>query len=150
LILDFAMGLVQLLVALRFDPMGAEPYHGIAAAAGAILGHLFSPYLKFSGGKGIATSAGAFAGLAPWAFMCALAVFAIVFATRRIVSLGSLAAAVTLPLAVWAMPGFGLGERHASILWVTVFVMLAVIFKHRGNIRRLVAGTEPALERRRG
>jgi glycerol-3-phosphate acyltransferase PlsY len=111
--------------------------HAIAAAAGAILGHLFSPYLKFSGGKGIATSAGAFAGLAPWAFGCALTVFAGVFATRRIVSLASLAAAVTLPIAVFVTPGVGLGERHDSVLWVTMIVMLVVIWKHRGNIRRL-------------
>ncbi len=150
LILDIAKGLVPVLVASRFDAAGAEPFHALAATTGAILGHLFSPYLKFSGGKGIATSAGAFAGLAPWAFAVALAVFAAVFAARRIVSLASLAAAVTLPIAVVAMPAFGLGVRHDSVLWVTVIVMLAVIWKHRGNIRRLRAGTEPALARRKG
>ncbi len=150
LVLDVAKGLIPVLVAARFDPYGGEPYHALVAAAGTILGHLFSPYLRFSGGKGIATSAGAFAGLAPWAFGCALFVFAIVFTARRIVSLASLAAAVTLPLAVWAAPGFGLGERHASMVWVSVVVMLVVIVKHRGNIRRLRDGTEPALARRRG
>jgi glycerol-3-phosphate acyltransferase PlsY len=150
LILDIAKGLLPVLAASRFDAAGDEPVHAIAAAAGAILGHLFSPYLKFSGGKGIATSAGAFAGLAPWACGCALAVFAAVFAARRIVSLASLAAAVTLPIAVFVTPGFGLGERHDSVLWVTMIVMLVVIWKHRGNIRRLRAGIEPALERRKG
>jgi glycerol-3-phosphate acyltransferase PlsY len=150
LVLDVAKGLLPVLVAARFDVAGAEPVHAIAAAAGAILGHLFSPYLRFSGGKGIATSAGAFAGLSPWAFACALAVFALVFAARRIVSLASLAAAVTLPIAVLVTPGFGLGERHDSVLWVTMIVMLVVIWKHRGNIRRLRAGIEPALERRKG
>ncbi|MCI0450881.1 MAG: glycerol-3-phosphate 1-O-acyltransferase PlsY [Candidatus Latescibacteria bacterium] len=148
LILDIAKGLAPVVVAGRFDPYGAEPYHAIAAAAGAILGHLFSPYLRFSGGKGIATSAGAFAGLAPWAFLCALTVFAIVFAARRIVSLASLAAAVTLPIAVFVAPGLGLGNRQASVQWVTILVMLVVVWKHRGNIRRLRAGTEPALARR--
>jgi glycerol-3-phosphate acyltransferase PlsY len=150
LILDIAKGLIPVLVAGRFDPYGAEPYHGIAAAAGAILGHLFSPYLKFSGGKGIATSAGAFLGLVPWAFTYALGMFAVVFIFRRIVSLASLAAAVTLPLAVWALPGLGLGHRHASVLWVSTLVMIVVIVKHRSNIQRLRAGTEPALERRKG
>jgi acyl phosphate:glycerol-3-phosphate acyltransferase len=150
LILDVAKGLAPVLVASRFDAAGSEPVHAIAAAAGAILGHLFSPYLKFSGGKGIATSAGAFAGLAPWAFGCALAAFAAVFAARRIVSLASLTAAVVLPIAVFVTPGIGLGERHDSVLWVTMIVMLVVIWKHRGNVRRLRAGTEPALERRRG
>ncbi len=149
LVLDIAKGWIPVVVAARFDAYGAEPVHAMAAAAGAILGHLFSPYLKFSGGKGIATSAGAFAGLAPWAFVCALFVFAIVFAARRIVSLASLAAAITLPIAVWAMPGFGLGLRHTSLIWVAALVMVVVIVKHRGNIKRLREGTEPALARRK-
>jgi len=150
LILDVAKGLVPVLVASRYDAYGAEPFRAIAAAAGAILGHLFSPYLKFSGGKGIATSAGAFLGLAPWAFAYALGMFAVVFILRRIVSLASLAAAVILPIAVWALPGLGLGTRHTSMIWVSTLVMLVVIVKHRGNIQRLRAGTEPTLERRKG
>jgi glycerol-3-phosphate acyltransferase PlsY len=150
LILDVAKGLAPVLVAKRFDAVGAAPAHALAAAAGAILGHLFSPYLKFSGGKGIATSAGAFAGLAPWAFLCALAVFAVVFAARRIVSLASLAAAITLPIAVWASARAGLAESHASMQVVSVIVMLVVVVKHKSNIRRLLAGTEPALARKKG
>jgi glycerol-3-phosphate acyltransferase PlsY len=149
LVLDVAKGLAPVLVAKQFDPPGSAPVHALAAAAGAILGHLFSPYLKFSGGKGIATSAGAFAGLTPWAFACALTVFAAVFAARRIVSLASLCGAVTLPLAVWLTERAGLADPHASMLWVTILVMLVVVFKHRGNIRRLLAGTEPALARRK-
>lgn len=149
LVLDVAKGLVPVLIARRFDATGAEPVHAIVATAGAILGHLFSPYLKFSGGKGIATSAGAFAGLAPWAFAIAFVVFALVFAARRIVSLGSLAAAVTLPVAVALTARAGLAPRQDLVLWATVAVMLVVIWKHRGNIQRLRAGTEPALSRRR-
>jgi glycerol-3-phosphate acyltransferase PlsY len=149
LVLDIAKGLGPVLVAKGFDAPGAEPIHALAASAGAILGHLFSPYLKFSGGKGIATSAGAFAGLAPWAFACALAVFAAVFAARRIVSLASLCGVATLPLAVLLTVRVGLAEPHASLLWVSTLMMVVVIVKHRGNIRRLLAGTEPALARRK-
>ena len=149
LALDVAKGVGPVLIAKQFDLPGSEPFHALAAAAGAILGHLFSPYLKFSGGKGIATSAGAFAGLTPWAFACALLVFAAVFAARRIVSLASLCGAVTLPLAVFLTVRAGLAEPHASLLWVSALVMLVVIVKHRGNIRRLLAGTEPALARRK-
>ena len=149
LVLDAAKGLAPVLLVSGFDVGGEEPLHAIAAAAGAVLGHLFSPYLRFSGGKGIATSAGAFAGLAPWGFACALVVFGIVFAARRIVSLASLSAAVTLPLAVYATARVGLAPSHASVLWVSVLVMLVVVAKHRGNIRRLSAGTEPRLARRR-
>jgi glycerol-3-phosphate acyltransferase PlsY len=149
LALDVAKGLVPVLAAKGLDAPGAEPLHALAAAAGAIIGHLFSPYLKFSGGKGIATSAGAFAGLAPLAFAAALAVFATAFASRRIVSLASLCGAVTLPLAVYATARAGLAPRHASVLWVSTLVMLVVVVKHRANIRRLLAGTEPALARRK-
>lgn len=149
LVLDVAKGLVPVLVASRFDSPGAEPVHALAAAAGAIVGHLFSPYLGFSGGKGIATSAGAFAGLAPLSFACALAVFLVVFAARRIVSLASLSAAVALPVAVFVTTRAGLAVERASVFWVTIAVMLVVVAKHRGNIRRLLAGTEPALARRR-
>jgi glycerol-3-phosphate acyltransferase PlsY len=87
--------------------------------------------------------------LAPWAFACALIVFAIVFAMRRIVSLASLSGAVTLPVAVYMTARAGLEPSSATVLWGSVLVMLAVIVKHRGNIKRLIAGTEPRLARRR-
>jgi glycerol-3-phosphate acyltransferase PlsY len=149
LVLDVAKGLVPVLLAKAWDVGGEEPYHALAAAVGAVLGHLFSPYLRFSGGKGIATSAGAFAGVAPWAFGCALVVFVVVFALRRIVSLASLSAAVTLPVAVYLTARAGVAPSYATVLWASILVMLVVIVKHRGNIRRLLAGTEPRLARRR-
>jgi glycerol-3-phosphate acyltransferase PlsY len=149
LVLDIAKGLLPVVLARPWDAGSIEPYHEIVAAVGAILGHLFSPYLRFSGGKGIATSAGAFAGLAPWAFACALGVFAAVFATRKIVSLASLAAAVALPVAVYLTSRAGLAPFHSTVLWGSVLIMLVVIVKHRGNIKRLMAGTEPRLARRR-
>lgn len=147
--LDILKGLIPVVFFSRFDIPGNEPWHAIAAAAGAVLGHLFSPYLKFSGGKGIATSAGAFLGLAPFAFIAAFTVFAIVFAIRRIVSLASLAGAITLPIAAWIGPGFGLGYHYRAVQWVATLVMLVVIWKHRSNIKRLREGTEPALARRK-
>ena len=149
LVLDIAKGAAPVLAAARFDVGGREPVHGIVAAACAILGHLFSPYLKFSGGKGIATSAGAFAALAPWGFLCALLVFAAVFAARRIVSLASLSAALTLPLAVYGTARAGLAPSHATVFAGSLAVMLVVIAKHRANIKRLLAGTEPRLARRK-
>ena len=149
LILDIAKGFLPVFLARAYDVPGQEPLHELAAAVGAILGHLFSPYLRFSGGKGIATSAGAFMALAPWAFACALTVFALVFAARKIVSLASLAAAVTLPIGVYLVARAGLEPSAATVLWGSVLVMLVVIVKHRGNIKRLIAGTEPRLARRR-
>jgi len=149
LVLDIAKGLAPVLLARTWDHVGHEPVHEMAAAVGAVLGHLFSPYLRFSGGKGIATSAGAFLALAPWAFLCALSVFIIVFALRRIVSLASLAAAVTLPVAVFYLEKVGVEAKSKGVLWASIVVTLFVIVKHRSNIKRLMAGTEPRLARRR-
>lgn len=149
LVLDIAKGCLPVLVASAWDVPGTEPVHELAAAVGAVLGHLFSPYLRFSGGKGIATSAGAFAALAPWAFVCALTVFVIVFAARKIVSLASLSAAVTLPVAVYLTEHYGLAPASSDVLAASILVMLVVIVKHRSNIKRLAAGTEPRLARKR-
>ena len=149
LVLDVLKGLMPVVLARAYDVGGEQPYHELVAAIGAVLGHLFSPYLRFSGGKGIATSAGAFAGLAPWAFACALVVFASVFAARRIVSLASLSGAITLPVAVYVTGRVGLETFYSTVLWGSVLVMVVVIVKHRSNIRRLLAGTEPRLARRR-
>jgi acyl phosphate:glycerol-3-phosphate acyltransferase len=149
LVLDIAKGFLPVLLARTWDLPGHEPVHELAAAVGAVMGHLFSPYLRFSGGKGIATSAGAFLALAPWAFGCALAVFAAVFALRKIVSLASLSAAVTLPIAVYYTTRLGLAPSSSDVLYASILVMLVVVWKHRGNIKRLAAGTEPRLARRR-
>jgi glycerol-3-phosphate acyltransferase PlsY len=149
LICDVLKGLLPVVLARAWDIGGMEPVHALAAAVGAVLGHLFSPYLRFSGGKGIATSAGAFAGLAPWGFLIAFLVFASVFALRKIVSLASLSAAITLPVAVYLTSRIGLAPSSAAVLWGSILVMIVVIVKHRGNIKRLIAGTEPRLARRR-
>jgi len=144
LLLDVAKGLVPVLLAGRVELGGdvAVQWLRLAAMFGAILGHLFSPYVRFSGGKGIATSAGAFMALAPWAFLGAFVLFAVVFAWRRIVSLASLSAAVTLPLWVYLAGRTGLAESHWSTLAVSTIIMAVVVLKHRANIRRLMSGTE--------
>jgi glycerol-3-phosphate acyltransferase PlsY len=144
LLLDVAKGLVPVLFAGRVELGGDVAVHWMRLAAmfGAILGHLFSPYVRFSGGKGIATSAGAFLALAPWAFLGSFVLFVLVFAWRRIVSLASLSAAVTLPLWVYLAGRTGLAESHWSTLAVSTIIMAVVVLKHRANIRRLMSGTE--------
>lgn len=148
LVLDVAKGFVPVFVAGHGVP-GDPRWLALAAMFGAILGHLYSPYVRFSGGKGIATSAGAFLALAPWAFLASFVLFAAVFAARRIVSLASLAAAITLPLWVWLAGRMGIGDSHWSTLAVSTIIMAVVVVKHRSNIKRLLAGTEAALARRR-
>ncbi|MBI4721274.1 MAG: glycerol-3-phosphate 1-O-acyltransferase PlsY [Chitinivibrionia bacterium] len=121
----------------------------LVAALAAVIGHMYSVFVGFSGGKGIATTAGAFLALVPWAFLGAFIVWLLFFAASRIVSLASLAGAVTLPLFVYASGRLGMGDPHWSLLALSFVITLVVLFKHKANIRRLMAGTEPALSRKK-
>jgi len=149
LVLDIAKGFSPVAFSGSFAAHSSLGPHWFGAAAMffAILGHLYSPYLRFAGGKGIATSAGAFAALVPWAFAGALILFAVVFAARRIVSLASIFASLSLPLFVWGTGRLEIGDPHWSLLVVSFVIMCIVIAKHRDNIRRLLAGTEKKLSR---
>ena len=106
------------------------------AAGAAVLGHMYPVWLRFQGGKGVATGAGAFVPLAPAATAGALVVFVLTAALTRYVSVGSIAAAAAL-----AALAFALGSPPA-VAWSATFVAALVIWKHRGNLRRLVEGTE--------
>jgi glycerol-3-phosphate acyltransferase PlsY len=110
------------------------------AAFCAILGHMFPVWLRFKGGKGVATAAGAFVALAPKCLLLSLLVFAIVFALTRYVSLGSIVAAAAFPwLVLWLNPA----ERNtAPILLVITASAALVIARHKENIRRLLSGAE--------
>lgn len=114
---------------------GPEGLHMIAGFC-AILGHNYTCWLKFKGGKGIATSAGVLLGLTPAGFAIALSVFLIVLAIGKIVSLSSICAALALPFGVWFTGGSG------AMIGLTTFLSLMAIYKHRANIARLRAGTE--------
>ena len=110
------------------------------AAFCAILGHMFTVWLRFKGGKGVATAAGAFVALAPKCLLLSLLLFAIVFALTRYVSLGSIVAAASFPwFVLWLNPP----ERNtAPILLVITASSALVIVRHKDNIRRLLSGTE--------
>lgn len=112
--------------------------HELAAWVGlaAFCGHVFSVFLKFRGGKGVATALGVFLALAPAAVAIAIALFAIVMFTWRYVSLGSIIAAAVMPLAVFFLGG------GRSVAAVTLLIAAIVILRHLENIRRLIAGTE--------
>lgn len=110
----------------------------LAFGAAAIIGHVFSVWVRFRGGKGVATSAGVFLALAPWAVLIGLLIFFGLALLTRIVSLGSLAAALTLPLTVALTPHRG-GDL---LVGFSVALSLFVVWAHRSNIRRLLRGEE--------
>ena len=133
LVLDALKGAAAVFLTARFDNTWLT---GIAAIA-VIVGHIFPVWLGFRGGKGVATAAGVFAYLAPFALLCAGVVFLILFLITRYVSLSSLAAAATIPVILWPK---GL---TSAIFTCAVVIAALVIFAHRANIARLINGTEP-------
>ncbi len=115
-------------------------YLAIAGGVAAVLGHIFTPYLGFKGGKGIAAGAGMLIALVPVKLaICAGVFFVLAFGTG-IVSLGSLAAATTLPLISW-FTGIGY-PSHPAVKWLTVALAILVFWTHRSNIVRLLQGRE--------
>ena len=114
-----------------------------AAAILVIVGHMFPIWLRFRGGKGVATGIGVFLVLAPFAVLAAGVIFLAIVFLSRYVSLGSITAAATIPLFVWLQHGL---ISPVDNLWPTMFaaviVAALIIFAHRGNIQRLLQGTE--------
>lgn len=116
---------------------GAREIGAIIAAVCAVLGHNYTCWLKFKGGKGIATSAGVLTALVPWALLIILGIWVILFAITRFVSLGSLAASFTLPFATWFT------TRNWTLTAATGAMGVLAIYRHKANIQRLLNGTEP-------
>ena len=150
--LDFLKGLgavkISLLIAARVPPEWSSPeIFGIFAAVSSVMGHCFPLWLKFRGGKGIATSAGALFGLMPLATLVGLAVWIAVFWLTRYVSLASMAAAVALPLVIailtWLNQGYGKALFYSSLCIAAI-----VIWRHHSNLSRLMRGREPRFTRK--
>lgn len=140
---DVAKGLIP--VAVMGPRAGGGEFVPVLLGGAAVAGHVFSVFVGFCGGKGVATGAGVVLGLAPWAFLTGLATWALVVAATGFVSLGSLLAALSLPPAVyWLHP-----ERR-GLLWAFGLLTAIVVLLHRANIGRLIAGTEPRFGRRAG
>lgn len=145
LILDAFKGLAAVLIARALYGGMHQPLIVTAAAFFAILGHLFPVWLKFRGGKGVATSLGAFLLLTPKSILCMIVLFVLVALAFRYVSLASVAAAVSFPLLVWAFHEY----RDSRQLILIAAVTALVIWKHRLNIARIASGTESKLRRKR-
>jgi glycerol-3-phosphate acyltransferase PlsY len=140
LALDAAKGAAGVWLAARFTEENATWM--MLAALAALVGHCFPVWLKFKGGKGVATALGVFLALCLPAAVAALIVFLIVVASWRYVSLGSIAAAAAMPLLMY----FLWAPRHAPPLVITFGSLAAaalIVYKHDANIQRLVQGEEP-------
>ena len=149
LVVDVAKGFLPVALLPRWlTPSGLGPgTFAVLLAVAAVLGHVFSIFLRFRGGKGVGTAAGAFLALSPWSILVAAAAWLVVLAWRRIVSLASLVGALALLAAVVA-----LHARDWPVTWplvaLTAFLCAFVFWTHRENIGRLARGEEkPIVER---
>lgn len=142
---DMGKGILAVLI---FSRLTDWPYAPLACGLAAILGHSASIFLRFSGGKGVATGGGVFLALAPIPTLVAAGTFFAVFRISRMVSAGSIVASVTLVVAVLVLPhGWATYPTHSlpssSVLAAAAAAVAGlVIWKHRANIRRILAGTE--------
>jgi glycerol-3-phosphate acyltransferase PlsY len=150
--LDFLKGLgavkISVLVATRAHSEWPSPeVFGIIAAVSSVVGHCFPLWLKFRGGKGIATSAGALFGLMPLAMLIGLAIWTLVFWLTRYVSVASITAAIALPFVIailtWLNQSYGKALFYSSLCIAAV-----VIWRHHSNLARLMRGTEPRFTRK--
>jgi acyl phosphate:glycerol-3-phosphate acyltransferase len=140
LLLDGAKGAAAVLLAERYSN-GSAMWMIIAGLA-ALVGHCFPIWLKFKGGKGVATAAGVYLALSPFAFLAGLILFILVVGFWRYVSLGSISAAAAMPMLLY----FLWAPHHAPppvITFGALAVAMLIVYKHDANLQRLVDGQEP-------
>ena len=137
--LDIAKGVATVMLASAIE---GTPSAMAAAGAAAIVGHIYPVWLRFHGGKGVAVAAGVFGVLAPVATVAAATVFLLVVWTSRVISMGSVAATVTLPSVAL------LSGSPAPIAAAATGASALILFRHRANVRRMLSGTERRMGRR--
>ena len=136
---DVSKGLLPTIAAKSWAPMDWLP---LAVGITCVVGHMLTPYMKFKGGKGVATAFGMLIGLVPALVGVAFLVFVVAFASSNYISLGSCLAAAFLAIAVW-FPWLGVrGAADLPQCILVTAIALFVIWKHRANIKRLATGTE--------
>ena len=136
---DFLKGFVPVLLAKKF---GGEAHLPLAVGLMTVVGHMFTCFMKFKGGKGIATGFGMLVGLVPWLVLTAFGIWAVTVWLSHYISLGSILAAAFLLVAVW-FPILGSpGWKDLPLCILVAFVAAFAIWKHRSNIQRLAKGCE--------
>jgi glycerol-3-phosphate acyltransferase PlsY len=134
LVIDVAKGFVPVFLSLR---LGFSLSTTCLVAVAAFLGHLYSVFLRFQGGKGVATALGIFLALAPLATAVLVLIFSLVTVTARMISLASLVAAGLAPIIFWVF------SYSPLLVGLSFFIALFIAVRHRQNIQRLIAGAEP-------
>jgi len=149
----FAIDAIKGFAAVWFSMQCAPPageavtWAGIMSAVMVIVGHNYTPWLGFRGGKGIATSAGVLLALMPWAIFCITVVWFVVFWLSRYVSLASISASAALPVSVAGLWLAGV-SGNAPLLGFALLISALAIWRHRSNIERLRQGVEPRFARK--
>src|SRR6185295_5089859 len=144
----FGAVMISMLLAPGRPPEWNSPEtFGILAAMSSVLGHLYPPWLKCNGGKGVATSAGALLALTPVATLIGIAIWIIVFWLTRYVSLASITAAVVLPIVILVVRSHD-QNNGGPLVYSSVCLAAVVIWRHRSNLSRLIRGTEPRFTRK--
>jgi len=144
--IDVGKGALAAWLALRFAPLGQAldvTAHGYAAAACAVVGHVWPLWHGFRGGKGAATAVGGLLMLWPWSIGVLLPVWMLVLVATGYVGLSTVLAALALPLLAWGT------DAEPARLWFSMFAALFIAFTHRANLQRLRQGTESRFERAR-
>lgn len=139
LVLDLLKGAIAIIIAKAMLNPDATDWWIAAAAIAVIVGHIFPVWLAFRGGKGVATGAGVFLALAPMSVLCAGVIFVLVVWWRKMVSLGSIVGAVTIPVY------FLLAGNSTPLFTASVVGAWLIVIAHRGNIARIWTGTEPRI-----
>lgn len=144
MIIDLAKGLIAtvLISQIRIDAISLAPvYLQIIAGFSAVIGHIWTIFAGFHGGKGVGTAAGMLIGLYPVAFVVIFIIFLIVLFTTRYVSVSSMTAAVSLPVVLLILDQLGRPYK-TPLMVLSIIIAILIIFTHRSNIGRLMAGTE--------
>jgi glycerol-3-phosphate acyltransferase PlsY len=136
-LVDIVKGAIPVLFFARWAGAAEHPWLPVALGGAAVLGHMFSPYVSFKGGKGVATAAGMFLALAPVAVLLAILVWGICLWLTGYVSLSSIIAVTSVPLWVALLQ-----PDSPYVFWASIALVALIVFAHRRNIGRLFAGTE--------
>ncbi|MBP7864690.1 MAG: glycerol-3-phosphate 1-O-acyltransferase PlsY [Acidobacteria bacterium] len=148
LLLDGGKGALAVLLAKWvLDPADPDYWMWVSIAGFAVVfGHIFTVFLRFKGGKGVAAGCGAYLALMPLGTLTTLVVFVLAILVTRYVSLGSILATALFPLWGWL---WGYGDGHMSVIWIGVCSAVLIVSMHHANIVRLLKGTENKLGHKR-